>query len=314
MEDKRTTRAREQFYNGLEKEGFTLAKGNDFVNSGTYLHVVCPEGHTIKTCPNKFQQGRRCPHCSKKVKKTTEDFKKEVEDLVGDEYCILGEYKRANDAILMKHNECGKEIMMSRTNFLKGKRCRDCSYKKNGLNRRFTQKELERRVSELGDGEYVLQSQYETSNKQVLLKHKVCGSEWLNFPNNFLHHGIVCPNCTHIKSKGEDLVKEYFDNNNIKYKFQFTFEDLKDKRKLAYDFGVFNESGYLTYLVEYDGEQHFRPVEYFGGVEGFKKSQHRDNLKNKYALKNGIKLIRIAYNEDVYEKLKEVHNEHYKQN
>lgn len=48
--------------------------------------------------------GNRCPYCFGHITKTTELFKKEVYDLVADEYLVLGEYKRNHEKILMKHN------------------------------------------------------------------------------------------------------------------------------------------------------------------------------------------------------------------
>jgi very-short-patch-repair endonuclease len=47
--------------------------------------------------------------------------------------------------------------------------------------------------------------------------------------------------------------------------------------------------------VEYDGSQHYHPVEYFGGEKVFKETQKSDAIKNKYCSDNGIKLIRIPY-------------------
>ena len=61
--------------------------------------------------------------------------------------------------------------------------------------------------------------------------------------------------------------------------------------KLPFDFFIPS----LNCLIEYDGEQHFRPVSRFGGEEGFEKLRQRDELKNQYSKKNGIKLIRIPY-------------------
>jgi len=45
--------------------------------------------------------------------------------------------------------------------------------------------------------------------------------------------------------------------------------------------------------VEYHGKQHFEPVEYFGGIEGLKKTQERDTKKKNLAEKHGVKLLII---------------------
>lgn len=300
IENKRTTRAREQFYSNLEKEGFTLAEGNEFVNSRTYLHIICPEGHKIKINPNKFQQGRRCPYCSKKVQKTTEDFKQEVKDLTNNSFTVIGEYVNARTDILMKHNDCGRKFYTTPTNFLSKLSCKDCSYKQRGLNRRWTQKEMEEKISQLGNNEYSVLSEYKLSTEKILIKHDTCGYEWWTFAKSFIHHGTRCPSCVSIKSRGELEIKEYLDSINIDYLFQATFDDLKHKRFLAYDFYIPEKN----LLIEYDGLQHFKPIEYFGGEEAFKDRQFKDSLKNEYAKQNNIDLIRIPYYEDVNEVLR----------
>ena len=48
-------------------------------------------------------------------------------------------------------------------------------------------------------------------------------------------------------------------------------------------------------LIEYDGEQHFKPVNYYGGEEGFFYRKKNDKIKNEYCRNNNIKLIRIHY-------------------
>ena len=53
-------------------------------------------------------------------------------------------------------------------------------------------------------------------------------------------------------------------------------------------------------LIEYDGEQHFKPVN-FGGcdnnqaIKSFNKTVKHDNIKNNYCKTHNIKLIRIDY-------------------
>ena len=50
------------------------------------------------------------------------------------------------------------------------------------------------------------------------------------------------------------------------------------------------------YLIEYDGQQHQKPVEFFGGDERFKEQQWRDWYKNDWCKNNNIPLIRISGN------------------
>ena len=55
-------------------------------------------------------------------------------------------------------------------------------------------------------------------------------------------------------------------------------------------------------IIEYDGEQHFMPVDFANkGAElatnSYNKNLKRDEIKNKYCKDNDIRLIRIPYYE-----------------
>ena len=50
---------------------------------------------------------------------------------------------------------------------------------------------------------------------------------------------------------------------------------------------------------EYQGEQHYKPVDFFGGEEGFKKRQQLDKRKKDICRKLNIKLIKFKFTESV---------------
>jgi len=47
--------------------------------------------------------------------------------------------------------------------------------------------------------------------------------------------------------------------------------------------------------VEFDGEQHYKSIKYFGGDVELEKLKHRDKIKTDYCIKNNINLLRIDY-------------------
>ena len=63
-------------------------------------------------------------------------------------------------------------------------------------------------------------------------------------------------------------------------------------------------------VIEYDGEQHFKPVERFGGEKAFKTVQLHDNTKTKYCEDNDIRLLRISYKDK--NNIQEILNERFK--
>ena len=103
--------------------------------------------------------------------------------------------------------------------------------------------------------------------------------------------------CGCIVSIGESNIKKILTDANISYKPQQSFVDLKSDvgGSLSYDFGILNADGQVERLVEFDGEQHYKPIKHFGGNTRFEAQQYRDNLKNQYALSHDIPLVRIPY-------------------
>lgn len=102
-------------------------------------------------------------------------------------------------------------------------------------------------------------------------------------------------------SKGAVYIKHLLEKNGLSFETEKTFPSCRGRRNpLPFDFYV--ESHNL--LIEFDGRQHFEPIEYWGGEEGFKTRQFYDSLKNSFAEENGFKLLRFNYlqSEEVIEK------------
>ena len=74
--------------------------------------------------------------------------------------------------------------------------------------------------------------------------------------------------------------------------------------QLSYDFAIPNNK-YKLILIEYNGAQHYKSVNYFGGKAAFKKQKEHDKRKHDYAKKHGYKLITVKYTYDTYESIAE---------
>lgn len=261
-----------------------------YVNSRTkihVLHIAC--GHDYYLYAQDFIRGNRCSKCHGNMRKDTETFKKEVYDLVGDEYTVLGEYVNNYTHILMRHNECGHEFLVRPNKFLsKGTRCPVC----NGLNIR-TPEEFEELFYTIVDrDEYELLSKFTNTRAKIKILHKKCGTEFEIKVSNFLFRGSRCPNC--YNSRGENLIKLTLDDMGAEYKKEYKIAECKRVNPLPFDFAVFNKDK-LVGLIEYDGEQHFKPVDFFGGEAGFTYRQKNDGIKTEYCEVNGIPLLRVPY-------------------
>ena len=273
-----------------------LTNGNysvlgEYVNIKTKIllkHKQC--GHEFKMVPGNFLMGQRCPNCRQKVitkknTKTREEFVSEVFVKAGNEYSVLGQYINNRTKILLRHNECGREYAVTPGSFLLGCRCPHCSGKMTKTTAQFRKE-----VYELTNNEYVVLGNYVNSHTKTLMKHN-CGDEFEMIPTNFLR-GKRCPYCN--SSNGEKRITQWLKENDISFKQQYSFENLRDKRLLRFDFAIFDNEN-ITCLIEYDGAFHFRK---FYDDDLFELTEYHDKLKDNYCKSNGIQLVRIPYWKD----------------
>jgi hypothetical protein len=135
-----------------------------------------------------------------------------------------------------------------------------------------------------------------SAHKRTWWKCVVCGNEWkTERPNSVVTNGSKCSVCN-PHSSGEGSIIEVLNKTNIEYIKEATFEECFYERVLEFDF-------YLSYYracIEFQGHQHFYPVDFGGRGEAwakseFKKNQIRDQIKRDFCLQNNIKLIEIPY-------------------
>jgi hypothetical protein len=100
--------------------------------------------------------------------------------------------------------------------------------------------------------------------------------------------------CGHIKSKGEEKIASLLKEYKIPYERQYTFDDLKSDAgyPLRFDFAILKNDE-VQKLIEYQGKQHYEPIEYFGGEEAFDILIKNDTKKVEYAQVHNIDLILI---------------------
>ena len=264
-----------------------------YVNTHTKLkvkHNIC--GNTYGVRPGDFIRGNRCPYCFGTIKKTDEEFRKEIYGLVGNEYTFLDKYVNIDTKLKVKHNKCGNTYGVSPHNFLKGKRCPYCA----GLVKK-TDKQFKQEIYDLVGNEYTFLDKYINDRTKIKVRHEVCCNTYEVSPNNFIK-GNRCPYCH--TPKGETFISKILDNFNLNYDFQKTFDNLKDNNLLSYDFYIPDQN----ILIEYQGVQHYQPIDYFGGETAFKKQQKHDQMKLDYAKNHGYNLIAVPYTEDSLSKIK----------
>ena len=258
-------------------------------------HNKC--GYKYKITPSVFLNNKdkypNCPNCGTTLK-TQEKFKKEIKNTFGNEYTILSKYKGANKMIKIKHTSCGHiyETKASQLLYYKeeGQGCPNC-----GTSQLSHKEYVDKVYDQVGD-EYIVVGKYNGARNKIKMKHNICDNVYETYPYHILQ-GHGCPECSF--SHGEDLISDYLKIDNIKYESQYTFNDCLDIRKLRFDFAVFDNKK-LKLLIEYDGKQHYEPVDFAGKGEKWASQRHemtkrKDEIKNDYCQNNNIPLLRIPY-------------------
>ena len=118
-------------------------------------------------------------------------------------------------------------------------------------------------------------------------------------------------------SRSEIFIRGLLDKIGVPYIAEHTFTDCIGVKgwRLRFDFYLPEHN----LAIEFDGEQHYRPVEYWGGEEKFELQKQNDAIKNSYCADHGILLLRLPYTESeediinllsIYINIQESRNDH----
>lgn len=268
-----------------------------------YKCTVC--GNENESVAYSILQGHGCPKCgirerAKNRTKTQEKFVNELKE-INPNIEVIGKYKGNAINIKCKCKICNNKWSPRPYDLLQGKGCKKCADKLRGQKKRNTHDNFIERMSEISPDIEIL-SKYTLVHEKVKCRCTKCKNEWFATPGHLLSNK-GCPHC--LTSKGEKEIKKFLEQNNISFKQQFSFEDCKNKRRLKFDFAIFNKNKLIS-VIEYQGKQHYKSVDFFGGEEEFKKVQKRDFIKKKYCKDNNINLIEITYKDkNIYKVLNE---------
>lgn len=246
------------------------------------FHKRC--GKIIDAYPNNLLKGHDCKVCTNNYKRSTLQFERELQEVHGSEYSVMGTYKSRHDPILIKHNKCNTVDFVTPNSLLRGHSCAFC-----WGNKKLSTTQFSERLKEADLDQYILLTQYQNMKTPVFVFNSKCGHKNWAYPEVLLR-GSGCPFCN--MSHGEERIASFLQKNNLEYEFQYTFEDCRHKNLLRFDFAVFDKSQEIRLLIEFDGEFHYFPI---FGVEGLQYIKNNDTIKDLYCKDKKIPLLRIAY-------------------
>lgn len=115
-------------------------------------------------------------------------------------------------------------------------------------------------------------------------------------PCNHLN-GHGCYKCK--KSLGEKNICNFLTDRGVKYIQEKIFNGCTNISNLRFDFYLPD----YNLCIEYNGRQHYEPIEYFGGESYLQKVIINDKLKIDYCKSKNIELVVIKYDENILTEL-----------
>ena len=204
--------------------------------------------------------------------------------------------KNSHGIVWLCKCDCGNNAYVKATQLLQGK-TKSCGCL---LKEVLTKRNIENREVQIGkqygyllvtgDGGY---TQKGNNNRHIsLCKCLKCGRENIPIIDNYLQTGRI-KSCGCLNSSiGEVFIQFLLEENNISFIKEYT--PININYKYRYDFAIF-ENDILSYLIEFDGIQHFQVNGGWNTVKNFNKTQEHDKIKNQWCKDNNIPLIRIPY-------------------
>lgn len=278
----------EEVKQAFENRGYILLE-NNYIDAHTKMRYICKKHPNIiqEIRYNGIQQGKGCSYCAGCAKHTFEEVKNYFE-LCG--YVLLeNNYINANTKMryrCLSHPD--KNLSIRYADLRHGVRCPYCS--KVG---RKTYEEIKDEFEARG---YILVS----SKDEYINTHNMLQYICPKHPNEIntiayynFYNGEGCPRCR--GSKGERRIMEWLNKQNIKFEQQRKFDNLKDKRKLSYDFFLPE----YNLLIEYQGAYHDGKVHERNPRKqtlcDLEQQKYRDELKRQYAKEHNYQLLEIWY-------------------
>lgn len=249
--------------------------------------------------PRSLLLGGGCKECRKEkislsLSKDHQTFVQEMEFL-HENIKVIGKYEGNSKPLQCECKVCNNTIYPMPSNLLRGQGCKHCGINSRANKRRTSLDSINTRIRNVNPNISLI-GDFNIQNAKSEFECKRCGEQW---STKVLHvlNGHGCPRCN--SSKGEKMLEEVLKGKNIDFVKQKRFDDCKNKRSLPFDFYLPE----LNVCIEYDGIQHYEPVDFFGGMEIYKYTKENDNIKDGYCKENGIKLIRISYKNDNTDKI-----------
>jgi hypothetical protein len=259
-----------------DKYNYSLS---EYVNAKTNVKIICSIHGIFEQRPRYHISGYNCPKCSGK-NKTNEDIISDFIKIHTNKYNYsLVNYKNSLTPVKIICPEHG-EFEQRPKDHLVGKGCQKCSgtYMDTTY---FIEKANKKHNFSYSYSKTI----FKKATEKVVITCEKHG-DFEQTPNAHLT-GAGCSICN--ESKGEKEIRKYLIENSINFIPQHRFDDCRNINTLPFDFYLPEHN----ICIEFNGPQHYKPFNFFGGEEKLIKTQFNDLIKINYCNDNKINLLII---------------------
>lgn len=283
----------EEVQKELSEKFINLVIIEEYTDANKKILVKCNDcGHEWKVIPRSLIKSKcGCVNCGVSItrkNKAKEAFIKKL-----DSSFELIEYTSPT-SVKVKCKKCGF-IRDTTSNNIHRFGCKRCSSIKINEDRKFTNEIFIEKAKNIHGNFYDYSNvEYINFNTKVSIICPKHGEFWQS-PAKHLF-GQNCPKCK--ESGGESIIRTILEENNITYVQE---KIIKLYKAIKVDFYV--EILNKIYIIEMNGLQHYKAIEFFGGEEKFIEQSKRDLALKNYCEENNIFLYIIKYNESISDKM-----------
>ena len=202
---------------------------------------------------------------------------------------IMPPDERHHNTFAMCQCQCGtiKEVKLSDITMGYSKDC-GCG-RKTTMQKLLTNNLIGQRFGKLLVAEMLTER---NTNGRIVYRCKCdCGNSVDVLGNSLTTYHTLSCGC--LVSYWNMYIQQFLEKNKIEYKPEYTV--FIGDNYYRYDFYL----PQYNLFIEYDGQQHYKPVRFFGNDKDaeyvFKRTQEHDKIKNRYCKDNNINLLRIPY-------------------
>lgn len=253
----------------------------EYIHNAKPVRIICKEHGEFLQTPNVHLKPCNCPQCAGAGKKNTKIFIEQAKKIHGDKFNYSKvDYKKDREKVIIICSTHGEFLQLPNSH-LQGHGCNKCKHETKSSKDSF----LKKAINKHGFLYDYSKLEYKGSKQKVTI---ICPTHG-DFEIIAYHHlsGKGCPKCF-LKAQAKIFNMIILNFPNLEIIWEARLEWLKGQR-----FDIYIPS--INMAIEYNGKQHYEPIDYMGGNNEFLKTQQRDIIKREKCLQNNCELHELKY-------------------